>query len=369
MKKYIRIIAILLSLVTILPVFFSCSSKSLSKGDTALELNGHKISEGMYSYWMKKWKDYYLTYYSDVEDSEEYWSSVNGMGVTNEEYLSSQIKTRINFYLVGMALFDDLGLKLSKEVKRSIKDDMDDQIAHYGSRSAYAKALEEIYGMTVAEMKAAFTAEEKYKAVCSYLYDDTSGKETASADELEEYYQTYYTRIKYVMFLKNVKYVYNDDGTRKTDSTGRYLTEELTDEEKEQVTEKAQSVYAEALSGADMNKLMEKYMVEFGFDISAVPNGFYISADDYVTHSATVTSAALEMKVDEVKLCENGDCYYVIKKFELPEKAYASTADSGQFKNFVSYVNNEKLAKKFSSLAAEIKENTEITQKYVFSKL
>ncbi len=368
MKKHIRIAALLLAIISLMSitVLFSCCS---DKGDTVLELNGHKISEGMYSYWMKNWKDYYLTYYSDVEDSEQYWSSVNATGVTNEEYLSSQIKTRINFYLVGMVLFDELGLKLSSEVKQSINDNIDDQIAHYGSRSEYVRVLKESYSMTVAEMKAVFTAEEEYLAVYKYLYDDTSGKETATSDELEAYYNAYYSRIKYVMFLKNVKYVYNDDGTRQTDSTGRFLTEELTEDEKDQVTEKAQSVYNDVLGGADMNKLMEKYMEEFGFDISAVPNGFYISADDYITHSATVTSAALEMKVDEIKLCENEDCYYVIKKLDLPEKAYASSTDSGQFKNFVSYVNNEKLAKKFSSLAEGIKENPDITGKYVLSKI
>ena len=368
MKKYIRVTAILLAAVMlcgILALFTACSNKS----DVVLELDGHKITEGMYSYWMHNWKEYYLTYYSDVEDTDEYWSAINDTGVTNEEYLSEQIRTRINFYLVGMVLFDELGLKLSREVKDTVKSNINDQIAHAGSRSAYAKELEIKYGISIGEMKEVFTAESKYTAVLEYLYDETTGRETASADELEAYYQTYYSRIKYVMFLKNVKYVYNDDGTRKTDSTGRYLTEKLTEEEKQQVAQKAEDVYKEALGGANMNDLMKKFMEEFGFDISAVPNGFYISADDYVTHSATVTAAALEMKVDEIRLCENDDCYYIVKKYDLPEKGYASSTDSNQFKNFVSYVNNQKLAEKFSGIAKNIKEITEITAKYDFSEL
>ena len=75
------------------------------------------------------------------------------------------------------------------------------------------------------------------------------------------------------------------------------------------------------------------------------------------------------MEIGEVKLCENEDCYYIVKKFDLPEKGYASTTDSGQFKNFVSYVNNEKLSKKFSERAESITEYTEITDKYVLSAL
>ena len=209
----------------------------------------------------------------------------------------------------------------------------------------------------------------KSLAVYEYLYDEIKGKETASEAELDEYYETYYARVKYVMFLKNIKYVYNDDGTRKTDSTGMYLTEELTEEEKNTVTENADKVYKEALDGANMNDLMVKYMEEFGFSLSDTPNGFYISADDYTSHSATVTAAALEMEENEVRLCENDDCYYIIKKFDLPEKAYASTTDSKQFEKFVYYVNSQKFAKKFSELAKKIEYNEEIIEKYVFEEL
>jgi hypothetical protein len=161
-----------------------------------------------------------------------------------------------------MVLFDELGLKLSNETKKSINEDINAQIGHYGSRSEYVKVLESKYGMTINEIKKVFTAEEEYLAVYEYLYDEIRGKETASEKELDDYYNTYYARVKYVMFLKNTKYLYNDDGTRKTDSNGMYLTEELTEDEKAAVTEKAHKVYKEALDGADMNDLMVKYMEE-----------------------------------------------------------------------------------------------------------
>ena len=367
MKKssFIRFTALLLAVFMMLPVFSACGNKE----KVVLEYKGKTITEGMYSYWMKNWKDYYLEHYSDVKDTPEYWNSMNEAGVTNGEYLSSQIKTRIDFYLIGMVLFDELGLELSNETKKSINEDINAQIGHYGSRSEYVKVLESKYGMTINEIKKVFTAEEEYLAVYEYLYDEIRGKETASEKELDDYYNTYYARVKYVMFLKNTKYLYNDDGTRKTDSNGMYLTEELTEDEKAAVTEKADQVYKEALDGADMNDLMVKYMEEFGFSLSKTPNGFYISADDYTSHSSTVTAAALEMKENEVKLCENDDCYFIIKKFDLPEKGYASTTDSKQFEKFVYYVNSQKFAKKFSELAKNIKYNEEIIEKYMFEEL
>jgi len=364
-SKFTRTAALLLAVLMLLPIFSACGNKE----KVVLEYKGYEITEGMYSYWMKNWKDYYLEHYSDVKDTPEYWNSMNESGVTNGEYLSTQIKTRIDFYLIGMVLFDELGLKLSDETKKSINDDINAQIGHYGSRSEYVKVLKSEYGMTISEIKKVFTAEEEYLAVYEYLYDEIKGKETASEAELDEYYNTYYARVKYVMFLKNIKYVYNDDGTRKTDSNGMYLTAELTEDEKAEVTEKADSVYKEALEGANMNDLMVKYMEEFGFSLSSTPNGFYISADDYTSHSSTVTVAALEMKENEVKLCENDDCYFIIKKFDLPEKGYASTTDSKQFEKFVYYVNSQKFAVKFSELAKNIEYNKEIIDKYVFEEL
>ena len=364
-SRFIRFTALVLAVFMMLPVFSACGNKE----KVVLEYKGKTITEGMYSYWMKNWKDYYLEHYSDVKDTPEYWNSMNEAGVTNGEYLSSQIKMRIDFYLIGMVLFDELGLKLSNETKKSINEDINAQIGHYGSRSEYVKVLESKYGMTINEIKKVFTAEEQYLAVYEYLYDEIRGKETASEKELDDYYNTYYARVKYVMFLKNTKYVYNDDGTRKTDSNGMYITEKLTEDEKAAVTEKADKVYKEALDGADMNDLMVKYMEEFGFSLSKTPNGFYISADDYTSHSSTVTAAALEMKENEVKLCENDDCYFIIKKLDLPEKGYASTTDSKQFEKFVYYVNSQKFAKKFSELAKNIEYNTEIIEKYVFEEL
>ncbi len=365
MKKLIKITAFILLFASLMAFVPSCASK----GEKTLTYKKYTITEGMYSYWMKNWKDYYLNHYSDVKDTPEYWNAVNDSGMTNGEYIETQIKLRIDYYLIGLALFDELGLKLSDEAKKSINDDLNSQIGYYGSRAEYKNALKADYGITLDEMKAVFTAEEKYLAVYDYLYNDIKGKETATEAEIEDYYQTYYARVKYVMFLKNIKYVYNDDGTRKTDANGMYLTEKLTDDEKETVTAEAQDVLKKAQDGANMNELMEKYMEEFGYSVADTPNGFFISADDYSAHSATVTSAALEMKEGEVKMVENDDCYYVIKKLDLPEKAYTTTTDSGQFEKLVSYVNSQKFAKKFSELAKEIEYNDEIIKKYVFAEL
>ena len=105
-------------------------------------------------------------------------------------------------------------------------------------------------------------------------------------------------------------------------------------------------------------------MSEFGFDAKKYPNGFYITADEYTQHTAEVTNAALSMKVGDVQLIENDACYFVVQKFELIDKAYASEVDNGQFSFLVSYCNSEKFVKNFEELSKKIEIKEDLLAKY-----
>ena len=360
MKKLIS----LLLIIAMLPVFAACSG-----GKNAMEYEGYSFSEGMYLYWMKNWKAYYVNNYSDVSDTEEFWNAENTSGLTNEEYLTRQIETRIKYYLIAQKLFDDLKLTLDEEVKDAIESDINDQIEYYGSKSEFNTALSEEYGINISVLRSIFTAEEKYQKVYDHLYDTASGINTATPDDLESYYRDNYVRVKYVMFLKDVKYVYDENGKRVMDSNGYYKFDELTDDEKAQVKANFERVYDDVSSGGDIGQYMKEYMEEFGYDASEYPNGYYISADDYMTHTADVTSAALEMNIGEVRKLETESSYFVIQKFELIDNAYSTIPDSDQFTYLVAYCNNEKFSKEFNTYAENIIVDSEITGKYPLSSI
>ena len=362
--KFVKMTAVLLCILAFIPMVTACSSN----GSVVMEYKGYTVTEGMYLYWMKEWKNYYVSNYSDIEDTYAFWDEMSEAGVTNEEYISTNIKSRIRYYLIGQALFDHYGLKLSDATKQSIKDDLNAQIEYYGSKSEYNAFLKEEYGINLSVLEKIFTYEEKYKQVYEYLYS-TSGKLTASSAELDDYYQNYYARVKYVMFMKNTKYVFDEEGKRLTDSNGNFKMEELTDEEKAEVKNTAQSVFENVKGGGNIADHFEKHMTQFGFTEESYPNGFYITADEYNQHTAEVTNAAFDMEVGEVRLVENEACYFVVQKFELIDQGYTSDIDSAQFTYLVSYCNSKKFAEHFESLSKDIVLNDDIVAKYVFRDL
>lgn len=357
-------IAVLLCILTLFPLLAACSAG----GDVVMEYKGYTVTEGMYLYWMKEWKDYYVTNYSDIQDTDAFWNEMSDAGVTNEEYISTNIKSRIRYYLIGQALFDQYNLKLSDETQAGIKADIDAQIEYYGSKSEYNAHLKEEYGINISVLEKIYTFEEKYKQVYDYLYS-TAGKLTASADEVDDYYQNYYVRVKYVMFMKNTKYVLDEAGKRVTDQNGNFKMEELTDEEKIAVKKDAESVFENVKGGGNIADHFEKYMSQFGFEEESYPNGFYITADEYAQHTAEVTNAAFDMKVGEVRLVENDACYFVVQKFDLVPQAYMSNIDKDQFTYLVSYCNSKKFAEHFEELSKDIVIKNDVIAKFVFKDL
>ncbi|MBQ8288677.1 MAG: hypothetical protein IJX76_07915 [Clostridia bacterium] len=355
----IKIVSILLTALCLLPVA-ACSSAG---GEVVMEYEGYTVTEGMYLYWMKTWKDHYVTNYADVEDTDAFWTSLNESGVTNEEYITTNIKTRIRYYLIGQKLFDQYGLKLSDESKAKIQADLNAQIDYFGSKSEYNAHLDEEYGINLSVLEKIYTYEEKYTQVYEYLYS-TTGKLTATTKELDDYYQSYYARVKYVMFMKNTKYVYDEEGKRVTDSSGYYKMEDLTEEEKSQVTATVNEVFDAVKGGSNIADYFDKYMTEFGFDAASYPNGFYITADEYAQHTAEVTNAALSMEVGEVRLVENDACYFVVEKYDLIDQAYNTEVDSDQFTYLVSYCNSEKFIKHFEELSKSIDIKEDLLNQY-----
>lgn len=374
MKCSPRRITAMLMLIALAIGFCSCASDEAY----AMEYKGYKLSEGMYRYWMISWKENFVNNYSDIEDTDEYWNAMTSEDSeqTNAQYIRDNIETRIKYYLVAQSLFDEYGLSLSSDAKKKISGYIDDKLNYYGSRSACNDALEKKYGIDLKTLEKIYTWEEKYLSVYDYLYG-TSGKLTATADEIDKYYKNYYARAKYVMFLKDCKKQYDKDGKLVTDKDGHAVYEDLTEEEKKQVKANAEEAFADVKAGKSFDGFsdtidyyLDKYMNEHVTDIiKNYPNGFYITPDEYAVHTAAVTEAVFDMKEGEVRFVENESCYFVVKKYALIDGAYTSTVDSDQFSYLVSYANSEKFTNDFSAYTKEISVDLDITSKYSIPNL
>ena len=361
-----KTISVLLALVFILATCIS--AVSCSSGKVVMSFENYKVTEDMYRYWMINWKDYYVNNYSDVEDSDEFWQGENIQGGTNEQYLTEQIEQRIQYYLVAQALFEKYKLKLTSQEKDAVKQDIDEQIEYFGSRSAFNSHLHDKYGIDVNVLEDVYVWEAKYNTVYKHLFDVENGIMTSTDAEIDEYYKDNYARVKYVMFFKAVKYVYDDNGKKLTDANGNYKFEDLSEQQQTEVAKKVQKLFEEIKGGADIDPHVEKLMPEFGFDVAKYPNGFYITADEYSLHTAAVTSAALEMEVNEVRLAESEDCFFIIKKLDLVDKAYVG-ADNSQFTNIVKYSNSFKFLQYFDSFAKDIEYDESFKELYKLSTL
>jgi hypothetical protein len=274
----------------------------------------------------------------------------------------------MQYYLVAQALFDKYRLSLTSEEKDAVKQDIDEQIEYFGSRSSFNSHLNEKYGINVNVLEEVYMWEARYNAVYQHLFDVEDGIMTSTDAEIDEYYHDNYVRVKYVMFFKAVKYVYDENGKKLTDANGNYKFEDLTEQQQADVASRVQKLFEEIKGGDDIDPHVEKLMPEFGFDVKKYPNGFYITADEYSLHTAAVTSAALEMEVNEVRLAESEDCFFIIKKLDLVDKAY-SGPDNAQFTNIVKYSNSFKFLNYFDSFADDIEYDESFKEIYKLSTL
>lgn len=378
--RILRLLTVLMTLTLLATAFSGCSSgKSVmlveEGGNLPKGYGKYTLTEGMYRYWMVSWKDYYIKNYSDVQDTPEFWNAMANEEMTNEEYLTDEIRTRILYYYVAQPLFDELGLK-----KDSYRDQVDEylegMLAQYDSKADCNRALYAKYGIDLSELEQVYTFEARYQAVYDYLYG-SKGVDSATPDEVDAYYQANYVRVKYVLLLKNQKYRVNEDGTRVTGTDGHYILDDLTDEEKAKVQSTAETVLAELKAGTphegyadSMDYYVETYMEEYYENVlTNYPNGFYITPDEYALHTATLTEAAMEMEIGEISLVENEDCYFIVKKYPLIDQAYDTDADVIQFTNLTSYCNSEKFVKYFSRLAEGVTFDPEILEKYRLSEI
>ncbi len=358
-KKATALVALILLFTSLTAIFSSCGNSN-----TAISCEGTELEESIYSYWYAKIKQDYIDSYSDIVDTDEFWlSEFEEQNRTYGEYIDEKIRERISYYLVGNLLFKKYSLKLDSKTIASIDEEINDAINAFGSRSEYDSYLKKKYGIDSENLRKAKLMEQKFYFLYDYLYNSETGVELASASEIDEFYNTSYARIKYYMVRKNYDYQYDKDGNRVTDSTGNYVLVELSEEEQAKNKDKANEYYENVKNGsvnidtyikADYSDLYKSY-----------PNGYYVLKTEYYGYlfTATIINAAFELEVGETVLVENEDAFFIVSRYDLPDKAYEGT-ESGQFTLLASYASGEKFEAKFGEYIKLIEENTEITSKY-----
>lgn len=332
MKKSIKIIALILVVIMLLPCFSGCGEKKRA----VYSIDGIEITEDLYRYWLSYYKSYYDKYFYDIEDSEEGWQIKVSEDMTAEQYVKKMVDERMKLYVCALKLYDEYELELTSEAEAYIESTVEEQIEYYGGRAAFENALIRSCNITIDGLKKTYEIETKVGQLQEYLYGE-KGIIRVSNEMLEQYYQANYSRIKYLYFDRVNKYVYDDKGEIKTDVSGKYMTEALTDAEKEEIKKKAEEAYSKAIAGEDFNTLIKTYNTSDMNFTQTNPDGFYISANSYSSkYVYTLVSEGMQMKAGEIKLVEDEYAFYVVAKYGLITEAYAND-ETGQFESLSSY--------------------------------
>ncbi len=328
-----------LSLFTV----FTLISCTVSSADYAKYKN-RGITENMYKYLLAYYKSSFYSMFSQYGffDPDAYDEAVWDETADGEKKLYEQVcdhvDGQINEMLVCSELYESYAdADTKKLLDNTVNDFIDQDMKAVGSRADLNAILGQ-YGMNVNSLCRLFEFEAKAMIVEDRLFGD-GGEAAVTDDERERYYQENYSRIKHILIKNDVKYVLDENGSPKMDIyTGRYVTEELTDDEKAEKLALAKQIEERAKNGEDFEALIEEYNEDSG--MSAYTDGYFVTAETLL--DLKYVTAALTLKTGEVTLAETSYGYVILKKYPLEAGLWSNEISSAFFEDMDGNIISEK---------------------------
>lgn len=204
MKKMKRAAAAAVAAAVTAGTMAGCSST-----DYALTADGKKVNAGVYiSYALSEMTSqmYTMYYGGKVKDlSECFDKQIDGKDFTT--YVKDSALEKTKEFATVNAKFDELGLKLSKDDKNTISDNVSSSWDSNGD-------FYESEGISRESIKQTYEFSFKRSAIFDYYYAE-GGKEEVSADDLQTYTNDNYIRYKLVTIPKSTS---TDDDTKKSEN-------------------------------------------------------------------------------------------------------------------------------------------------------
>lgn len=289
MNRIIKPLSAILVIIMLMLTLCSCQDNSW-----ALKVGDRVVSAEQYKTSAISIKSQFLTD-NGLEESDSLWDQYidTSYSATTQEYLDAMIQSYFISYNLYAYHFDELGLTLDPEVEKEIKDQIQTQIDRYGSEEKLDEALRET-GFTYKEFCDQYYNEAKKGAVILHYFGPDSEITPTSREEMELYYNEYYTKVKHV-FLSTKDSEQND----------------LSIPEKQKVGQKAQQVLDKALAGADFDSLIDEYGEDPG--MASNPDGYIFSKDD-TSYTRVFHNAAFDMEFGEIRLVQSNLGYHIMKR-------------------------------------------------------
>ena len=376
--------ALLLALIQLV----SCSSL----GTPVMTLGKTEITGSMIEFWMSRYKAQFEYSYGQSLKTAYGLSSVDSIwkvkvkddsAETYDDMFSSYIFDNAKTYLCALYLFDQFGLKLPDSTVKKTDETINEYVTNLadGSKSEF-NAILAAYGINMKILRKLYLADEKVSYLREYLFG-SNGTEPITTQQIEDYYQKNYVRMKQICVFINQRPKQNEDGTYVTDSSGKTQYTTMTADENAAARTKIEEALAKIDGGEDFEKALSEYDENKADD--GYKNGIYMSAESSFGNDEDlqkIYETLCEMKVGEVRELELSNSLHIIKKYELDTGAYAKAENSdfflfndgsGSYQTLQQYVKTplflDYIKGKLDEFSADIKIDEEALSQYRISKV
>jgi hypothetical protein len=303
--------------------------------------------------------------------------------MTYDRYYTDTVLDNAKTYLAALHMYDELGLKLPKEVEDEIDAELQTLIESdaQGSKTAF-NALLSKYGANYTILREAYIMEAKIAQLSDHLFGADGSR--ISAENYENYYQENYARFRHIFFYtvnivheedkngdviyysdlsaKKIAYDSERDGAKKKenadgspvkddkgqfvwvytddkgvehvsydtkaspnpllDENGNVITEKMTADDLRALSDKVQMIREHVKDGEYtlFDSLVEEYSEDEGME--KYPNGYYLTRTSQYD-APEVVEALFEMKEGEIRYVESDYGVHLVMKYELEEGGYA----------------------------------------------
>lgn len=360
-NRAVRLLAVLLAAALCLS-FSACFAKK-----TAMSYGGVRVDEGMWRYWMSFYKYSFLNSYHG-EDSDAFFGQKRSDGTTNGEYFTQQFRENVKMTLIGAYQFEKLGLTLSEDAVAQIDSYLSSRINDFGSVDTMNEYLAKM-GIDYDALREILIMEEKANAVRQKLYGSSTlgvqGSVSISDEDVNAFYQKHYAAFRMILIRTDGINLLNEDGSAKTDESGKLITRQLTEAERAEKEALAQSVLQQVQAGGDFGVLQEQYNQDA--DSKKFAAGYLVS-DFYSVFNETLTDAVLRLQIGACTLVTDDYGFEIVQRVDLPASPWSNADYSDMTEYFTDYLNSEHYAAMIADDIANIRENKKVTEKYALQQ-
>ncbi len=356
LKITTKLVAFALVLCMASAMFVSCGSNDIVMSMT-IEGKTYTIDEDEFSLLMVVEKAnlcYQMSVSSSMDTASLWAQKMTDTEETLDAYCSNLIVDRAKSILIEKYLFEKFNLTISDDIIEENEEEEKSKIKEAGGRGAY----KQYYGYTSGRYYDVYKMmEARSQAVLEYLMGDNGEMKVVDAD-LKAYYEENYVGYQYIMLDMENKVVRDEDGNRVRETTtskdeeGKevveettaYKTEKLTDEEKSEKQNLAETIIAELDAGtATFEEMIEKYSDAY-YSV-AYPEGLFVVEDDTFMYSE-VDKEAKDLEIGEYTnkaiSANSGKEQYLVKRVSLKDAVYSDEKYKDLFEGFDTVVEYKK---------------------------